>query len=147
MSKSSNIKLEDPDKFFQELLHHIDTPVSLGDFRSNPYSVKSKYFGEVKWGKFTIYEQHKLLFGRYLRLKILGTIKDSYLNIQFDIPNKIYLISSFIVLLIFACMIIYLESFYIGIIILIINILQLTIKYLIVNRSKEAFLLFIDKII
>ena len=74
-------KIDNIEIFWSELMRFVDTnDAYTGDFILAPWEPHSDYVGEIKWGKFTIYQKSRYFLTPKLSLKIKGQIKKNVLS-------------------------------------------------------------------
>jgi len=140
-------KIQDFDKFYKEFVNLVDLTVDHIDYRINPWITKSDYFGKLQFGKFVIYHQHKLFLQRRIILKIDGELKEGILYIFINYYYQWIFIANVLFLTLFSLFLMIKFDFYIGLGLLLVNIIQ---TYFIIDfyiDRKKDFLKLIEKMI
>jgi hypothetical protein len=141
-------KIANYEAFENGFLGLVDTSVDYSKYKINPWVTKADYFGKLKWGKFTIYQQPKYLFKRRIFLKIDGAINDNQLSlkINFHYFYWVAVVNSIFLGLLSVFIMTQLPIYY-GIILLIINIFQTFRLHIFCNKIKCLFINQIEEII
>lgn len=147
MKSIFTFKIEDFDKFYKEFVDLVDISVDLSDYRLNPWNTKSDYFGKLQFGKFVIYHQHKHFLQRRIVLKIVGEINENSMTLFISYYYQWIFIINVLFLTLFSLFLMIKLDVYIGLGLLIINIIQ---TYFIIDKyinRKKNFLKLIEKMI
>jgi hypothetical protein len=140
-------KIEDSDKFYKEFADLVDISVDLSDYRLNPWNTKSDYFGKLQFGKFEIYHQHKHFLKRRIVLKIVGEINEETMTLFISYYYQWIFIINVFFLTLFGLFLMVNLDVYIGLGLMLINIIQ---TYFVIDNyiaRKKAFLKLIEKMI
>jgi len=147
LRRAITYKINDFDKFYKEFVNLVDLTVDHSDYRINPWITKSDYFGKLQFGKFVIYHQHKLFLQRRIILKIDGELKEGILYIFINYYYQWIFIANVLFLTLFSLFLMIKFDFYIGLGLLLVNIIQ---TYFIIDfyiDRKKDFLKLIEKMI
>ncbi len=147
MRRAITYKIKDFDKFYKEFVNLVDLTVDHNDFRINPWITKSDYFGKLQFGKFVIYHQHKHFLQRRIVLKIDGELKEDTLCLLINYYYQWIFITNVLFLTLFSLFLMIKLNFYIGLGLLLVNIIQ---TYFIANYyigRKKDFLKLIENMI
>ena len=147
MRRAITYKINDFDKFYKEFVNLVDLTVDHIDYRINPWITKSDYFGKLQFGKFVIYHQHKLFLHRRIILKIDGELKEGTLYLFINYYYQWISIANVLFLTLFSLFLMIKFDFYIGLGLLLVNIIQ---TYFIIDfyiDRKKDFLKLIEKMI
>lgn len=148
--KNKNIityQIEDFDNFYKEFISIVDISVDLWDYRLNPRITKADYFGKFQAGRFTIYHQYKYLFQRRIVLKINAEIDNDILSLNISSYNKWIIIVNVVWLTLASIFLMVGINFYIGLAVLLINILQTYVALDNYKERKGSFVKMIEKMI
>jgi len=147
LRRAITYKINDFDKFYKEFVNLVDLTVDHIDYRINPWITKSDYFGKLQFGKFVIYHQHKLFLQRRIILKIDGELKEGTLYLFINYYYQWIFIANVLFLTLFSLFLMIKFDFYIGLGLLLVNIIQ---TYFIIDfyiDRKKDFLKLIEKMI
>jgi hypothetical protein len=147
LRKAITYKIEDFDKFYKEFVNLVDLTVDHNDYQTNPWVTKSDYFGKLQFGKFIIYHQYKHFLQRRIVLKIDGELKEDTLSLFISYYYQRIFITNVLFLTLFSLFLMMKLDFFIGLVILLVNIIQ---AYFIIDYyigRKKDFLKLIDNMI
>ncbi len=144
---SLKYRIENFGNFFDKFVPYVDTINNYKESFWIPSKMKYDYFGKIEYGNFTIYQLEKRLFKKSIVSKIVGKMNQDILEITFKGYSIIIQILNFLVLTIFSIMLMFDWSFYIGLFILIINVLQMLFYMKMLVKKKKEFQSLMDSII
>jgi hypothetical protein len=147
LRRAITYKIEDFDKFQKDFVNLVDLTVDHSDYRINPRITKSDYFGRLKFGKFVIYHQHKYFLQRRIVLKIEGELKEDKLCLFINYYYRWIFITNVLFLILFSIFLMIKTDFYIGLGLLLVNIVQTYVIIAYYIDMKKDFLKLIEKMI
>jgi hypothetical protein len=145
LRRAITYEIVDLDKFLKEFANLVDLSVDLSDFRVNPWSSRSDYFGKLNSGNFLIYQQHKGFLNRSIVLKINGKFEAKSLSLFIHYYNQWILIMNFLWLTIFGFFLMANLDMYVGLGLLLVNVIQAFYKVNNYIIRKTEFLKIIEK--
>lgn len=113
-------------------------------FNEIPYT-KLDYFGYFQFGRFIINRTYRLFFQKIIVLKIMGEIQENTLKLKIKHPNSFGLIFNFIVLLFFGLLVLWNFNLYLGVSIILINLIQTSILIYTYLKLRKEFLNTIER--
>jgi hypothetical protein len=151
MNKESNYSynfiIKDSDTFIENLSEFVDFSIDYYAFVTNPLITKSRYFGELKWGKFTIYRQYTSIFKGWIVLKINGEISNSNFSFNVNYFRKWFLVMNPVLLTLFCISLILKREAFFGIALLLITFIQTFYQLKLIKKLRNDFIKEIEQII
>jgi hypothetical protein len=147
LRRAITYKIDDFDKFYKEFVKLVDITVDYGDYRINPWNTKSDYFGKLQFGKFVIYHQNRLFLQRRIVLKVDGELKENTLSLIISYYFQWIFGINVLLLTLFSLFLMIKLDVYIGLGLLLINILQTYFIYNYYMKKKKGFLKLIENMI
>ena len=144
MAKIVRYTIRDTESFISGLMSKIDTSVTLSDLsisRSEP-----GYYGKIEWSKIIIFDQIKYFFQNRIILSAVGEIHENMLSLKVRLHNYWIHSANFTFLTLLSLFLFINLNKYFGILLLIINIIQISYVLILFNKSRDKFVTMLDRL-